>query len=78
MAQTSAPEIAAEQPAPGRQWLESAFGFIARYREASIAAVAVLLVLYIQFNNPIFLSSPVMSVVLRDTARIGMIAATAA
>ena len=77
MAQRSATETDIEggKLAPGRQWLESAFGFIARYREASIAAVAVLLVLYIQFNNPIFLSSPVMSVVLRDTARIGMIAA---
>jgi simple sugar transport system permease protein len=48
--------------------------FIARYREASIAAVAVLLVIYIQLNNSVFLSSPLMSVVLRDTARIGLIA----
>ena len=48
--------------------------FIARYREASIAAVAVLLVAYIQLNNSVFLSSPLMSVVLRDTAGIGIIA----
>ena len=75
MAQRSASEIAAEAPTPGRQWLEAALGFIARYREASIAAVAVLLVAYIQINNSVFLSSPVMSVVLRDTARIGLISA---
>ena len=33
----------------------------------------MLLVAYIQINNSVFLSSPLMSVVLRDTARIGMI-----
>jgi simple sugar transport system permease protein len=73
MAQTSAPEIEVATLAPGRQWLEAALVFIARYREASIAAVAVLLVAYIQINNSVFLSGPLMSVVLRDTARIGMI-----
>ena len=35
----------------------------------------MLLVIYIQLNNSVFLTSPLMSVVLRDTARIGMIAA---
>ena len=75
MAQGSASEIEVETPARSRQWLEAALAFIARYREASIAAVAVLLVAYIQINNSVFLSSPLMSVVLRDTARIGMIAA---
>ena len=75
MAQRSAPEIEVETPARSRQWLEAALAFIARYREASIAAVAVLLVAYIQINNSVFLSSPLMSVVLRDTARIGMISA---
>jgi len=34
----------------------------------------VLLVVYIQINNSVFLSSPLMSVVLRDTGRIGLIA----
>ena len=63
-----------ETLARSRQWLEAALAFIARYREASIAAVAVLLVVYIQINNSVFLSSPLMSVVLRDTARIGLIA----
>src|SRR5215213_5658918 len=75
MAQRSALEIEVGKPARSRQWLEAALTLIARYREASIAAVAVLLVAYIQFNNSVFLSSPLMSVVLRDTARIGMIAA---
>ena len=74
MAQRSATEIAVESPAPARRWIEAALAFIARYREASIATVAVLLVAYIQINNSVFLSSPLMSVVLRDTARIGLIA----
>lgn len=73
MAQGIAPEIQVETPARSRQWLEAALVFIARYREASIATVALLLVIYIQLNNSVFLSSPLMSVVLRDTARIGMI-----
>jgi simple sugar transport system permease protein len=75
MAQRIAPEIEGETLARSRQWLEAALAFIARYREASIAAVALLLVAYIQINNSVFLSSPLMSVVTRDTARIGMIAA---
>lgn len=73
MAQSTAPEIEVESLARSRQWLETALAFIARYREASIAAVAVLLVIYIQLNNSVFLTSPLMSVVLRDTARIGLI-----
>jgi len=40
----------------------------------TIPTLAVLLVVYIQINNSVFLSSPLMSVVLRDTARIGLIA----
>ncbi|HEY8282863.1 MAG TPA: ABC transporter permease [Chloroflexota bacterium] len=49
--------------------------FLSRYREASIAAVAILLAAYFQFRNTTFLSSAEMSVVLRDTGRIGLIAA---
>ena len=74
MAQGIASESQEETPAPSRRWFDSAIDFVARYREASIAAVAILLVIYIQLNNSVFLSSPLMSVVLRDTARIGMIA----
>jgi simple sugar transport system permease protein len=74
MAQGIATESQAEAPARGRQWLEAALALTARHREASIAAVAVLLVAYIQISNSVFLSGPLMSVVLRDTARIGMIA----
>jgi len=74
MAQRTASDIEVETLARSRQWLESALAFIARYREASIAAVALLLVIYIQVNNSVFLTSPLMSVVLRDTARIGLIA----
>jgi simple sugar transport system permease protein len=59
----------------GRQLAEAALSFTARYREASIAVVAILLVAYIQINNSVFLSAPLMSVVTRDTARIGLIAA---
>jgi simple sugar transport system permease protein len=75
MALRTATESQAETLSRSRQWLEATLAFIARYREASIAAVAVLLVAYIQINNSVFLSSPLMSVVTRDTARIGMIAA---
>src|SRR3954463_13098521 len=75
MAEMTATESQVETPGRSRLWLEAALAFIARYREASIAAVAALLVAYIQINNSVFLSSPLMSVVLRDTARIGMIAA---
>src|SRR5215210_2360120 len=69
--------IATESPeqARGRQLSGAVLDFMARYREMSIAIVAILLVAYIQVNNSVFLSSPLMSVVLRDTARIGMIAA---
>jgi simple sugar transport system permease protein len=74
MAQQVVTESQVERLGRSRQWLEAALAFIARYREASIAAVAVLLVAYIQLNNSVFLSSPLMSVVLRDTARIGIIA----
>ncbi|HET9659810.1 MAG TPA: ABC transporter permease [Thermomicrobiales bacterium] len=75
MAQTTVSERQAETPADSRRWYEAILDFVARYREASIAAVAVLLVIYIQLNNSVFLTSPLMSVVLRDTARIGLLAA---
>ena len=73
MAQGIASEPHVETPARSRQLFESALSVVARHREASIAAVALLLVIYIQLNNSVFLTSPLMSVVLRDTARIGMI-----
>ena len=68
--------IATETPerVRGRQLSGTVLDFMAHYRETSIAIVAILLVAYIQLNNSVFLSSPLMSVVLRDTARIGMIA----
>jgi simple sugar transport system permease protein len=48
---------------------------LSRYREASIAVVAVVLVVYFQFgSNGQFLSSQFMSVVLRETGRLGLIA----
>jgi simple sugar transport system permease protein len=47
---------------------------LSRYREASIAVVAVVLVIYFQLGNPAFLSSQELSVVLRDTGRFGLIA----
>ncbi len=75
MAERIASESQEETPANSRQWSDVGLDFIARYREASIAVVAILLVIYIQLNNSVFLTSPLMSVVLRDTARIGMIAA---
>jgi simple sugar transport system permease protein len=47
---------------------------LSRYKEASIAVVAVLLVIYFQIgSNGGFLTTQLMSVVLRDTGRLGMI-----
>lgn len=72
MAQATATD--AQSQSAARKAVETALSFIARYREVSIAAVALLLVAYIQFSNSVFLTAPLMSVVMRDTARIGMIA----
>ena len=45
---------------------------LSRYKEASIAVVAVLLVIYFQIgSNGGFLTTQLMSVVLRDTGRLG-------
>lgn len=49
---------------------------LSRYREASIAVVAIVLVIYFQVgSNGLFLSAQFMSVVLRETGRLGLIAA---
>ena len=55
--------------------LESLLILFSRHREASIAAVAVVLVIYFQVGSGgQFLSSQFLSVVLRDTGRLGLIA----
>src|SRR5260221_14395372 len=55
--------------------LERLLVVLSRYREASIAVVAVLLVIYFQFGSDgQFLSAQFLGVVLRDTARLGLIA----
>jgi simple sugar transport system permease protein len=75
MAETVASEDHVELPqTAARRRLETGLAFLARYRELSILAVAGLLVIYLQIGNSVFLSSPVMSVVLRDAARYGIIA----
>ncbi len=75
MADTVTSENQVEVPVTGaRRLWDSVLAFLARYREMSILAVAILLVIYIQANSSVFLSSAEMSVVLRDTARIGIIA----
>ena len=53
---------------------ERALVILSRYREASIAVVAIVLVIYFQSGNTAFLSSQELSVVLRDTGRFGLIA----
>jgi simple sugar transport system permease protein len=53
---------------------ETVLYVLAQYREASIAAVAIVLVVYIQWRTGALLSTQEMSVVLRDTGQIGMIA----
>jgi len=76
MAQASTSEGKRGAPVgSARGMLESLLIFLSRYREASIAVVAILLAAYFQFRNTTFLSSAEMSVVLRDTGRIGLIAA---
>jgi simple sugar transport system permease protein len=48
---------------------------LSRYREASIAVVAIVLIIYFQIGSRGgFLSPQFMSVVLRDTGRLGLIA----
>src|SRR3984957_16216720 len=48
---------------------------LSRYKEASIAIVALILIIYFQIgSNGGFLSPQFMSVVLRDTGRLGLIA----
>jgi simple sugar transport system permease protein len=55
--------------------LERVLTVLSRYREASIAVIAVALVIYFQFgSNGEFLSAQFMAVVLRDTGRLGLIA----
>ena len=55
--------------------IEKVLVLLSRYREASIAVVAVILVIYFQFGSGgQFLTSQFLSVVLRDTARLGLIA----
>src|SRR6202041_2794768 len=54
---------------------ERVFILLSRYREASIAAVAIVLIIYFQIgSHGGFLSPQFMSVVLRDTGRLGLIA----
>ena len=55
--------------------LERLLTVLSRYREASIAVIAVALVIYFQFGSSgEFLSAQFMAVVLRDTGRLGLIA----
>jgi simple sugar transport system permease protein len=61
------------KPAPGG--FEGILVFLSRYREASILLVAILLTAFFQIENTTFLTSAELSVVLRDTGRVGMIAA---
>lgn len=60
---------------PADAFLQKALVVLSRYREASIAVVAVVLVIYFQIgSNGEFLSPQFMSVVLRETGRLGLIA----
>jgi simple sugar transport system permease protein len=55
--------------------LERLLFFLSRYREASIAVIAAVLVIYFQLgSNGEFLSAQFLGVVLRDTGRLGLIA----
>jgi simple sugar transport system permease protein len=68
----AAPKIGIKRPNTA---LEGALVILSRYREASIAVVAIVLAIYFQIgSNGSFLSSQELSVVLRDTGRYGLIA----
>jgi simple sugar transport system permease protein len=67
-----AQEVSASPLARGGQ---SLLVILSRHREASIAVVAILIVAFFQFRNSTFLTTQELSVVLRDTGRIGFIAA---
>src|ERR1700740_2443458 len=55
--------------------LERVLVILSRYREASIAVVAIVLVVYFQLaSNGALLAPQELSVVLRDTGRFGLIA----
>src|SRR5271168_741937 len=55
--------------------LERLLFILSRYREASIAVVAVVLVIYFQIGSGgQFLTAQFLSVVFRDTGRLGLIA----
>ena len=76
MAQITTSKPAPQTPAtPAAGTLDSLVAILARYREASTAIVAILLTIYFQARNSTFLTTQEMSVVLRDTGRIGLIAA---
>ena len=61
---------------PPQTMMERLLVLLSRYREASIAVVAIFLVIYFQVgSNGGFLSPQFMSVVLRDAGRLGLIAA---
>jgi simple sugar transport system permease protein len=70
--QTTARGVDAKQ---SNTMLERLLVILSRYREASIAVVAVVLVIYFQLgSNEQFLSLQFMSVVLRETGRLGLVA----
>jgi simple sugar transport system permease protein len=77
MAQTITDPSKPETPAAhDTSIVQSFLLLLSRYREASIAAVAIVLIAYFQSRNSTFLTTQEMSVILRDTGRIGLIAGT--
>jgi len=62
------------QDAPFGAAARAVLAVLARYREASIALVALVLVAYFQARNPAFLTTAELSVVLRDAGEIALIA----
>ncbi len=76
MAQVSTPVSTPQSPGQASAGgLERVLVFLSRYREASILSVAIVLTAFFEIRNTTFLTSAELSVVLRDTGRIGFISA---
>ncbi len=55
--------------------VDAVLSILSRYRAAGIGVVAICLAIYFEIRNSTYLTASEMSVILRDTGRVGLIAA---